>query len=149
MRTVLAIDEMLAHAVAKLLPPGKTEVFGRLRMHDEGPDCVKNAVLRVPCVLAIGGAMWNPLDLLERWKLSVPTVALVPEADPDTLRAADRIGVLVVMPMAGRESTTEDLIASLRFARASRSQRLDPVVVVRPYSQSRSSARVLSLASSA
>ena len=99
MRTILALDEMLGREVAKQLP-GVSEVCGRIRMRDDGDDVVRELVLHSPSVLAIGAKGWNPLDLLERWRLpyEVPVVLVVPSLSWDDEVRATRLDVFSVVP---------------------------------------------------
>src|SRR5690349_10925381 len=89
MRTVMAVDEMLASLVAKRLP-GEVEIYGRGEMREDGDDVVMDAALKSPCVLLIGGMKWNPLRLVASWNLprSVVVVALVPRIKPVVVRRA-------------------------------------------------------------
>lgn len=127
MRTVLATDEMLAAKVRRGLP-GAVEIYDRSRMRREGDDAVRRAATRSPCVLAIGGAAWNPMRLIRRWGLSVPTVVIVPSADSLIQHAVLELGIPFVVP-ADLAETAERVSASLRRAWCLRGARLAPVLV--------------------
>lgn len=146
MRTVLAVDELLAMAVrSKMRRPA--EIYGRERMRDEGDRIVRKAVDEGPCVLAIGGLHWNPLSWLEEWRLpsSVAVVLLLPRISDPIARRAASLRVFSVVPtrMSGIVSCVADecLLAadSLRGFPA-----LRPVLVVSPQHQpEQSGGRVL------
>lgn len=135
MPTILALDELLAHAVGPKLP-GMVEVCGRMRMREEGDDIVKSLALQPGSVLAIGAASWNPLPLLAEWKLParVPVVVLVPEVTEEVARMAAECRVFSVIPADGSLSGMSKCVvnecvlanASLRRGR----KEISPVLVV-------------------
>lgn len=112
MRTVLAIDEMLARAVAKILP-GNLEYCCRDRMRSQGDDIVRELVLAEPCVLVIGGSRWNPLGLLERWGLpaTTPVVLLLPRLTRAMKDRTVALGAHSVLS-AGRSRKLPTLVSS-------------------------------------
>ncbi len=89
MRTVMAVDEMLARLVGERIP-GEKETYDRAEMREHGDEIVRDAVLRSPCVLMIGGMKWNPVRLVASWQLprTIPVVALVPKIRPAVIRRA-------------------------------------------------------------
>jgi hypothetical protein len=97
MRTVLAVDDLLASLLAKRLL-GEVESYGRCQMRKDGDEIVLDAARRAPCVLVIGGRRWNPLRLVDSWKLPRTTavVAIVPRIRPVAIRRAAAAGVLSV-----------------------------------------------------
>lgn len=129
MRTVLAIDEMLAHRVRRLLP-GDVEIYSHVRMRDEGDEAVRRAVLRSQCVLAIGGAAWDPMPWLRQRSISelAPVVAVVPAMTLDIEDAVLALCVPFVVPVDVGEAARR-VSASLRRAWSYRATRLSPVVV--------------------
>jgi hypothetical protein len=99
MRTVLAMDDLLSKAVEKKLG-GRTVVCSRQRMRDEGDDVVRELAQKEPCVLVIGGAKWNPLTLLELWRLpyETPVVLVLPAVTWSSTVRASRLDVFAVVP---------------------------------------------------
>lgn len=90
MRTVLALDQLLARSVAAKLR-GEVVTCTRQRMRDEGDDAVQRIVMAAPSALIIGAQNWNPLDLLEAWQLpyEIPVIMVVPSMNwADEVRAA-------------------------------------------------------------
>ena len=143
MRTVLAMDEIMAKAVTKRLT-GEIEVCTRPRMRDEGDDIVRELVLRSPCVLAIGATEWNPLDLLERWRLpyEIPVVLVLPVIDWENTVRATRVDAFSVLSVADlKRKLPTSIAAECQIAEAWRQGRLSrpgaPVVVQRTSRASR------------
>ena len=102
MRTVLAVDEMLAHVVAPRLP-GEVEVLGHMAMRDLGPLAVarlREMVMERPSVLAIGAKAWDALPMLRQIRLPyrVPVVLLVPEVTWEGTRQAAELDVFSIVP---------------------------------------------------
>jgi hypothetical protein len=97
MRTIMAVDEMLASLVARRVP-GKVQFYDRSAMRKKGDDIVRDAALVSPCVLLIGGMKWNPLRLVASWNLprTVVVVAVVPRIKPVVVRRAVMAGVFSV-----------------------------------------------------
>ena len=100
MRFVLALDDLLAKAVSKKLE-GRVEIFRHPQMREHGDDIVRDAVMREPSVLVIGGATWNPLYLLERWRMpyEVPVVVVLPDLEWDRADRAAKINAFSVLSM--------------------------------------------------
>jgi hypothetical protein len=130
MRTILAVDELLAHAVRKRLP-GEVMIYGHARMREDGDGAVLDALRGAPCVLAIGGARWNPLPWLARWRVpdGVPVIAVVPEASPAVIAQADLLGVPFVVPVDGDEPARR-ISVSLRRGWVCRGLEIAPVLVL-------------------
>lgn len=146
MRTVLALDDLLAQAVVAQLP-GVTEVFRHTTMRDEGADIVREAVEAWPCALVLGGQEWDPhpLALLERWRLpyAVPVVLVAPSMNHiDTARAA-RLDVFSVLDMEKvKRGLPTSIVSECLLAHAWRNgivQRPKGPVLVQPSPQPRSS----------
>ena len=141
MRTILAIDEMLAAAVRKKLV-GTVELYDHRRMRKEGDRSVLCAAERGPCVLAIGGARWNPLPWLRVHRPRVPVVAVVPEATDAVIAEADILGVPFVVTV-GAEAVRR-ISVSCRRGWLCRDVQLDPVLILpSPASRPRMFARLL------
>lgn len=115
MRTVLAVDPLLAEAVRKKLP-GTVEIYTRERMREEGDDTVKAAALRAPSVLVVGAKKWSPLRWVERWQLprTTPVVMLLPSVPDEYLDRAAKAGVYSIVPLDG----TVGALASAVYAEA-------------------------------
>lgn len=125
MRTVLALDDLLAQAVEDQLP-GVKDICGRQRMRDEGDDVVRRLVEEGPCVLAIGGAAWEPSDLLgllERWRFprKVPVVLVMPAVSRENAVRISKLGVYSVFEVdAERRGVATSLVAECLIAHACR-----------------------------
>lgn len=83
MRTVLAVDEMLAHQVKGKLKGSEIEHidFASMKAMGENVDArVRQLILAAPAVLVIGGRAWNALPMLRSMKLPVrvPVVLISP-----------------------------------------------------------------------
>ncbi len=143
MRTVLAVDDLMARAVAKKLT-GEIETCGRVRMRLEGDNVVRDLVLRSPCVLVIGAKEWDPLDLLEQWRLpyEVPVVLVLPKIDWESTIRATRVDAFSVLSIADlKRKLPTSIVAECQIAEAWRQGRLSrpdaPVVVQRTSRASR------------
>ena len=136
MKTVLALDELLARALREEIP-GSVQIIGRAQMRDDGDEIVKRAASG-KCVLAIGGSKWDPLPWLERWRLAIPVVVTLPSFDDRTLERAARLRVFSVVPatMPGIVSCLADECV-LAAASYRSGQALRPVIVVPPQRQQR------------
>lgn len=117
MRTVLAVDELLARAVGAKLP-GVVEICTRARMRDDGDEVVADLVMMVPSVLVIGAKKWDPLDLLEAWLLppEIPVVLVVPHMSEDIERRASALELFSVVPADRSVRATACLACECRLA---------------------------------
>lgn len=139
MRTVLALDEMLAAAVKKKLGREvETEVLDRVAMRGLGRRRVvphlRELVTTKPSVLVIGGRGWDALPMLARLRLpqEVPVVLLTPEATWETKAEANRLGVVTVIPLDDGDDTGEIVASEIHVARSlSLEQRTIPVLIRR------------------
>lgn len=98
MRTVLALDDLMAVAVKKKLGDGAIPV-SRPQMRELGDDVVLDMLGSRDAVLAIGGTDWDPLDLLERWRLPerVPVVLVLPWVSWKARARAARVNAFSVL----------------------------------------------------
>ena len=124
MRTVLAVDEMLAHAVSPKLP-GEVEVLGHMAMRDlgraESVATLRRLVLASPSVLAIGGQRWtDALDYIRAMRLPyrVPVVLLAPpESKWELIAPANALGVFSMVPLViGASGTAATISAACQAA---------------------------------
>jgi hypothetical protein len=140
MRTVLAIDEMLAHEVKPKLR-GEVAKLDRMHMREHKRvliDTIRDFLTRYPSVLAIGGRAWDALPMLHDLRLpsSIPVVLVAPEATRECRDRAHDLGVLSILPVDGSFSGAASALAvECRLAEAVRTGKLvrplRPVVVVR------------------
>lgn len=120
MRTILALDEMLAHAVMDKLPQDSSaETIGRFEMNelgDKGSEArLRALVLASPSVLAIGGRQWNALPMLKAMRLPyrVPVVVVAPEGRLWTLAGtAEALRVYSMVP-TDRSVSGAGIVASI------------------------------------
>ena len=122
MRTVLAIDDLLAKAMMEQLP-GRADRCSHLAMSEEGDDVALKLVERSTCTLVIGGEAWtrSPLDLLERWRLpyKIPVVLLLYKATPEEVARATRLCVFSLVDMHKiRRGLPTSLVAECVIAHA-------------------------------
>lgn len=135
MRTVLAVDEMLAVAVKRRLE-GEAEVFDRMKMRDLGrrkvPGRLRELVTERPSVLVIGGREWDALPTLRAARIprEVPVVLLTPKATWERHAEASRLGVVAMVPTDDGTDTREAIVDEVRIAWAF-SPPLVPVIVER------------------
>lgn len=133
MRTVLAVDEMLAAAVRRRLE-GEAVVLHRQAMRDLGRHKVVTTLRELvtvrPSVLVIGGRAWDALPMLRRLRLprEVPVVLLTPSATWERQAEACRLGVVSIVPADEGTDTREAIAISATLASASS---LAPVLVAR------------------
>lgn len=131
MRTILALDDLLAHAVKPKLI-GEVEICNHQTMREKGPDVVQKLVRR-RSVLAIGGAAWDPLPLLRKWRLppTVHVVMVTPSVTEEHRQGVD--SAVSIVPADGSVSGLSSCIAdACLFARGRRRAALSspcPVVV--------------------
>ena len=117
MRTVLATDEMLAHAVKRMLP-GKADIVGHIEMRDLGRKLLgslRDRLLGSPSVLVIGGCGWNALPLLRRLRLpaSVPVVLIAQaETEWSSAQAASRLRVYSTVATGNRFTGVASAVAT-------------------------------------
>lgn len=113
MRTVLAVDEILGRAIADRIS-GEKIYCTRERMREEGDDVARRLVLEKPSVLIIGGTKWNPLRLLERWRLpyETPVVLLLRTINFGARERAKAIRVFSVIPADYRAARVPTCAAS-------------------------------------
>ena len=117
MRTVLALDDLLAHAVAPQLP-GTVMIMGRQEMRrltrPVAQAKLRGLTLGRPSVLVIGARKWDPWEWLEAMQLplAVPVVLLEGEHAParsDGLLSS--LGVVATVPAGGSTSGTSSCVA--------------------------------------
>jgi hypothetical protein len=139
MRTVLAVDEMLAHAVKRELP-GEVEVVGHMRMRALGgllASTLRGLVMQEPSVLVIGAKLWDPYEDLQEMALpaSAAVVALVPTRTDQRDQCAAASGVFLQVA-ADDPKITETISAACLFSWAwlhgRRPRPLSPVLVAPP-----------------
>jgi hypothetical protein len=140
MRTVLALDEMLAFEVAPRLP-GEVAKLDHMQMREHKKVLVstlREFLSRYPSVLAIGGRRWDALPLLRELSLAdaIPVVLVAPEATTECRETARQLGVVSILPVDGSFSGAASALAvECRLAEAVRlgnlARPLRPVVVVR------------------
>ena len=138
MRTVLAIDEMLAHAVAAQLP-GEIEVFGHMEMRDRGHAVgaeLRERVLRSPSVLVIGARAWDPCDMLKKMRLpyEVPVVVVVPSITPERERMSFELDAWAMLPADGSVTglsgaVADEAVLGWLWTRKRRPRPLAPVLL--------------------
>jgi hypothetical protein len=135
-RTVLALDDLLARAVMAQLP-GAHDHVSRSQMRDDGDDVVRDLVSDGPCALVIGADDWNPLDLLERWRLpyAVPIVMVTKTVDHLTMTRAARLRVFSLFAMDSvKRGLPTSIVAECLIAHAWRrgfvKRELAPVLVL-------------------
>jgi hypothetical protein len=141
MRTVLAIDEMLAYEVEQRLP-GEVARLGHMAMRDCRHVLVqmmRDFLTRYPSVLAIGGRRWDALPLLRELRphpTTAPVVLVAPEASPACISQAAELGVFSIVPVEdGFTGAASAVAVECQLATAVRrgllSRPLSPVVVSR------------------
>lgn len=135
MRTVLAVDEMLAAAVRRRLGEEGIDAVAldHMEMRDLGEQVVsvlRELVMQEPSVLVIGGRAWDALPLLRLLRLprEVPVVLLTPEATWERQAEACRLGAVSIVPANEGTDTREVITLAVCLATASS---LAPVLVAR------------------
>lgn len=101
MRTVLAVDEMLAAAVRRKIPSAETLDHAAMRdLGDAALPRLRELALRAPGVLVTGGRAWDALPMLRRLRLprTLPVVLLTPSATWARQAEAARLGVVAIVP---------------------------------------------------
>ena len=134
MRTVLAVDEMLAAAVRRKIPGAET--LDHVAMRDLGAEALpklRELALRGPSVLVTGGRQWDALPMLRRLRLprTLPVVLLTPSATWARQAEAARLGVVAIVPCDDGTDTRLAVITEIELAWLTSGTVISPVLVSR------------------
>lgn len=143
-RTVLAVDELMAAAIAPMLPGEvvRLSVLGARRTPKAVADMLRPALGESPCVLAIGSWAWNAIPALQRLRVlwERPVVLVTPNLTTTRRRQASALNVFSIVP-ASDADLAQVVAVEVRLAAywlAGRGRRRPfPVVVLNPKSGAR------------